>query len=94
MDQIRSTLLVYAEQLYQLSKSTKDADDRPKYEQRLAALVPIFIEVLKSGSQEKIKKLVQAEIRREGLDFFPKDKVAAYQLSMVRQPFFNLFKSD
>lgn len=92
MDQIQSALLAYSEKLFELSRSTNDADDRPKYDQRLAALVPIFIEVLKSGPQRRIKELVQAEIRREGVDFFPKNQDAAKELAKVQRPFFDLFK--
>lgn len=92
MDHVLSELMTYAEKLHTLAMNTKDADDRPKYDQRLAALVPIFIAVLKSESQERLKELIQAEIRREGLDFFPKDAVAAGQLDKVRQSFFKIFE--
>ncbi len=92
MEQFQEAFLAYAERLYKLSRATKDADDRPKYEQRLAALVPIFIEIYSDGSIKKLQELVQVEIRREGLDFFPKDLVAAKKLAEIQGPFFELFK--
>lgn len=91
MDQIQKALLAYARRLVELSRTTKDADDRHKYEQRLAALAPMFVEAYGSGSQEELRKLVQAEIRREGWDFFPKNRDDARLLEKVRESFFQLF---